>query len=366
MDKTYQAVYHPAGSRFYNATIFLSTITLSIRYLDEHSESTDVYWLAEKIESLEEEAGVFTLTYNNKEGLKDKLRIRDQQLVDAIRKNFSHHRFVGGWKHRVLGNTKSKLVLLASIIVCLGVAGYFWFMPWLGERIAMNISKDWEIGMGQKMHQSVISGYRIDSIRTRFINQYFSRLEYKVNYPIVITVVESKETNAFAVPGGNIVVYQPILEKMTSHEQLAALLSHEASHIELRHSLRNMFRSMARKMFLFLLLGNESGLAGILVDNADNLKGLEYSRSLETEADDHGIQMMKKSRINTQGMLGLMQMLQSETENKEPPGFLSTHPVFTKRIENIRNQTGENRYDKKPGLESLFKSLKSGSEQADW
>ena len=56
MNKTYTAVYYNSSGRFYNATIFLSSITLSIRFTDENNEIKDVYWLAENIFSLEEEA----------------------------------------------------------------------------------------------------------------------------------------------------------------------------------------------------------------------------------------------------------------------------------------------------------------------
>ena len=96
-------------------------------------------------------------------------------------------------------------------------------------------------------------------------------------------------------------------------------------------------------MFLMMVIGNESGLAGFLVDNADNLKGLEYSRSLETEADNHGIGLMNSANINPAGMLGLMEMLQKETKGKEPAAFLSTHPVFKRRIENIKETNQRNK-----------------------
>jgi predicted Zn-dependent protease len=296
----------------------------------------------------------------------ERLVIRDPELVQAIKKHFSRHQFVGGWKHHVLGNTRNKIALFISILLTLILVGYFWFMPWLGERVANNISKEWEVGMGAKMHQSLMAHYKIDSPRTKVINRFFKELRYNVNYPITITVVDSKEINAFAVPGGHIVVYRSILDRLKAPEELAALLSHEVSHIELRHSLRNIFRSMARKMFLLMVVGNESGLAGFLVDNADNLKGLEYSRSLETEADNYGISLMNSSNINPAGMLGLIEMLQQETKGKEPAAFLSTHPVFDKRTENIKEQIKRiNNKGNEDELLSIFAELQTSS-NTDW
>ena len=368
MNQKFGAVYYNSSNRFYNATIFLSSITLSIRYTDEANQLNDVYWLAENIVSLEEEGTGWTLKYNNNQGKTERLMVRDPALLQAIKKHFSHHRFMGGWKHHVLGNTRNKIFIFLSILLALILAGYFWLVPWVGERVAKNISKEWEISMGAKMHSAMLDQFRVDTIKTKYINDFFKELGYNIHYRVSITVVESKEVNAFAVPGGHIVVYRPILDKMKEPEQLAALLSHEASHIELRHSLRNLFRSMARKMFLAMIIGNESGIAGFLVDNADNLKGLEYSRSLETEADNYGIGLMKSSGIDPAGMLGLMEILQKETGGKEPSAFLSTHPVFKSRIENIKElveQTGST-VEMKEKLEPIFKKLQSAHNPISW
>jgi Zn-dependent protease with chaperone function len=368
MNKTYNAVYYNSSGRFYNATIFLSSITLSVRYTDENNEVKDVYWLAENIISLKEEALASVLQYKNNVGQTERLVIRDPELLSAIKKHFGHHRFVGGLKHHVLGNTRNKIILFFSILLTLFLAGYFLFVPWLGERIARNISNEWEINMGEQLYQSMIGQYKVDSLKTKHINEFYKELHYKIKYPIHVTVVESKEMNAFAIPGGHIVVYRPILDKMRKPEELAALLSHEASHIELRHSLRNIFRSVARKMFLMMLIGNESGIAGYLVDNADNLKGLEYSRSLETEADNHGMGLMHSSNIDVIGMLGLMELLQEETRVKEPPAFLNTHPIFIDRIKNIKSLSSKKTTipEEHRLLESIFKKLQQPKLEDSW
>lgn len=359
MDKPYRAIYYNSSGQFFNATIFLSSITLSIRYTDHGQELKDVYWLAEDIVSLDEEPLTSVINYRNKDGRMEKLVIRDPDLLQSIKKHFSHHRFVGGWKHHVMGSPKSKILLLISIVGFLFIAGYSWFVPWLGERVARNISKEWEIGMGKAMHQSIMDKMKVDSSSSKLANDFYRELHFNISYPVEITVIESQEVNAFAVPGGNIVIYTAILNRLRKPEELAALLSHEASHIELRHSLRNIFRSMARKMFLMLIIGNESGVASFMVDNADNLKGLEYSRSLETEADNYGIRLLRTNEISPAGMLTLMEILKVETKGKEPAEFLNTHPVFKTRMENIKKQIQADRISTAPHktLDSIFEKL---------
>jgi Zn-dependent protease with chaperone function len=338
MNATYSATYHTAAGHYYQATVFLSAVTITIRYINEENQEKDVYWLTKDIIAFNKQIIGGELEYRNNWGETERLGIRDQQLIDALQKVLSHHRVFGKAHTRVLGNIWVKLAIIAGIILLLLVGLYLWLVPILGERMAKGFSKEAEINMGEQMYQSVKQQYRIDVQKTAILNDFYKQLHYDVGYPVSITVVESNEMNAFAIPGGHIVVYDAILDQMKTPEELAALLGHEASHIALRHSLRNIFRSMARQMFISLIVGDQSGIASVVVNNADALKGLQYSRSLETEADDNGLQLMQKSNINPQGMRRLMQMLQKESGGGEPAAFLSTHPVFNDRIQNIETQ----------------------------
>jgi beta-barrel assembly-enhancing protease len=338
MSASYSATYYlPDGSSF-PATIFVSSVTITIRYIDRENQQKDVYWLEKELAGFEERPGGTEVQYRNKEGQVEKLIITDAALVQEIRKRLSHNRQIGKPHQRVMSRTGSKLLIILGIMVGLFLLTYLWFVPWLGERVAMNFSKDYEISMGNQMYKALASAYKIDDRKTEMVNKFYQQLGYKVEYPIQITVVESGDVNAFAVPGGHIVVYDAILEKMKTPEELAALLSHEASHVALRHSLRNMFRSLARKMFLALVFGNDAGIFSVMVDNADNLKGLEYSRALETEADDNGLKLMEKSGLDAEGMVRLMELLQKESGSKETSSLLNTHPVIVDRIKNIRKQ----------------------------
>ena len=338
MSATYTATYYNASGYFYQATIFLSAVTISIRYRDEENRENDIYWLVQDVIAFHEQDMSSELQYRNKEGKTERLVMRDPQLVQAIKAILSQHRVLGKTHKRVSGNVFAKLTVIAGVIAGVLVITYLWIMPWLGERVAMHFSKEDEISMGEQMYQSVLEQYKTDDRKTAILNDFYKQLHYNTGYPVQITVVESDETNALAIPGGHIVVYDAILDRMKTPEELAALLGHEASHIQMRHSLRTVFRNLARRMFLSLILGNHSGIISVAVDHADELKELQYSRSLETEADDNGMRLMVKSDINAQGMLKLMQLLQQETGSAEPAGFLSSHPLFKERINNIEKQ----------------------------
>ncbi|MHA4845301.1 M48 family metallopeptidase [Flavitalea antarctica] len=359
MAGTFKAIYHDELNHFYNAEIFISQVTLTMRYRNEHGQLIDRNWLGEDIISLEEGELQSTLYYTNESGKTEKLVMRDRVLVDEIKRQFRHRRFAGKKLHYSTGKTSYRVAALLLIILLIVGCIYFFFVPWLGERIAVRFSKEKEINLGEQMYRSIISNSKVDRHKTAVLNRFYKELNYDISYPVKITVIQSDEVNAFAVPGGNIVVYDGILEGMKTPGQLAALLGHEASHIELRHSLRNIFRSMARKMFLLVILGGDAGIAGYVADRADNLKGLQYSRELETEADNNGINLMKGSGVNPKGMLQLMELLAKEADGRETSSLLSTHPVFRIRIKNIRQQLTQQSSETpgSPRLAELFHEI---------
>jgi len=359
MAKTYKAMYYNELNHFYNAEIFISTVTLTMRYKDETGQLIDRHWLGEDIVSLEEGELQSTVLYKNEQGQPERLVIRDPELVAEIRYHFRHRRFTGNKIRYATGKTGYRVLGILLFIVLVIACIYFFFVPWLGERVAIKFSKEREISLGDQMYRSIIAGSEVDLRKTTILNQFYQDLHYPVNYPVEITVIKSGEVNAFAVPGGHIVVYDGILENMKTPGQLAALLGHEASHVQGRHSLRNIFRSMARKMFIFLLLGGDAGIAGYLADKADDLKGLAYSRDLETEADDNGMKLMRQAGVNPQGMLLLMELLQKEGADKETSALLSTHPVFESRIKNVQRflRNSNNNFATNPRLQQLFHEL---------
>ncbi len=105
---------------------------------------------------------------------------------------------------------------------------------------------------------------------------------------------------------------------MNSPEEFVALLSHEATHVNKRHSLKSIFSSMGSSIIITVLT---QGNSGIFLQNADMLGRLKYSRNLEQDADNIGMNLMLANHINPIGMRDLMQNL--EKANDDIPCSLS-------------------------------------------
>jgi len=359
MNQQIYAIYQDAAGREYPAILYMTQVTLTIRFTDEENRQRDVYWLAAQFTGLEENPFDSRLHYRNQDGLPELLVIRDSGTLVKLKQMYRHTAINKSVYYRLFGTTRRKLMALVVLVITMAVLAYFLVIPWVAERTAMNFSKEYEMSLGEQMYKATLQQYKVDSARSVILNQFYQRLYYKIDYPVEVTVVESDDVNAFAIPGGHIIVFSAILDDMKTPEQLAALLAHEGSHIARRHSLRNLFRSLGRGIFVSLLFGSDNGIVSSLAGNADALKGLEYSRELETEADNSGIALMRENGIDPAGMLKLMEQLKATSPSDNTPGFMSTHPIFDERMENIRMQLKQsfNGGTMNPELRRLFHEL---------
>ncbi|MBK7938425.1 MAG: M48 family metallopeptidase [Lewinellaceae bacterium] len=225
--------------------------------------------------------------------------------------------------------------LISFALIILPIWGlYSWLLPVLAERAAQKVPSDVEKQIGEAWFQSVGSIYRVDSAKTRIVQQFYDALAFESDYDIRISVVNEPVVNAFALPGGHIVVFDSMIGIMDAPEQLAALLAHEASHIQWKHSTRTLFRGLANNLLFSIVLGNYGDVSTIVAQHGEQLAGLAYSRSLEQEADEKGLELMAAARIPLRGMPDLFRKMNTTAADGElVPTFLSTHPGITDRIQ---------------------------------
>jgi len=261
---------------------------------------------------------------------------------------------------------KNRALLILSFLLVFMAGIYFLIIslvPYLGNKI---IGRSQEIEMGNKLHASMLAearlrGEEIDAEGTRHLQAFADELQLSSNYPIRVTLLKSTTVNAYALPGGNVVVHTGLLQKIKTAEALAALLAHESTHVNERHSLRSLLRRAASSIALSAVFGDAGGIASILVSNAEALNGLRYSRSLEEEADTKGMELLLKNDVAANGMQQLMRTLQQEAGvNQETLSFLSSHPLTEERLKNAKQFIKEHpqKIEEKKDLQIIFESLK--------
>ncbi len=258
---------------------------------------------------------------------------------------------------------KRNKTLLSIAAFCLALLYFSWFhvIPWVAEKSVALVPTDLEIEMGKNIGEAVRGQEKINDSATYFANKFIGQLDLDESYPIQATVVESEELNAFALPGGQIFIYTGILKQMNSYEELVALLGHEISHVNNRHSLKSIFRSAAAGFILSSVMGDASGMSSAVLSQINEFKQLNYSRELETEADNKGYEIMLENKTNPQGMVDLLKLLKKA--GGEQPAlmkYLSTHPDTDSRIKNVLDKGNvNNAFSVNKNMESTFNCLKN-------
>jgi predicted Zn-dependent protease len=153
--------------------------------------------------------------------------------------------------------------------------------------------------------------------------------------------------NAYALPGGKISITRGLLARMGSEDELAAVLGHEIGHVTARHAAQQYTRQILTQLVLI------GGMAYMEAEQTDNrelyaLGGLlgaqlamaHYSREQERQADELGLEYMVSAGYNPNGMVDLLETLQSG-HDREPSmveQWFSTHPMTSSRVATARER----------------------------
>lgn len=362
MERVYKARFFNGQSSLpYTADVFWQDDGLLIQYTNAKNEWQQIHWQKQAIEKTEFNNSIVTLRYGSSFP-QQQLEVTDIDFISRYKSTYN----VGLMHKFKLRST----TLLISLVACIALGVwlcYIFLLPAIANYGASVFPKEYEIELGEKLYESILQGEKIDSAKTIAINHFFKQLNITTDYPIKITVVKSEIVNAFALPGGGIVVYDAILNNMQSADQLAALLSHEFSHVQLKHATRNMFRSLAGYIFISVIFSDVNGIAGVLVENAHQLRNLNYSRELETEADNNGLLILSRSKISVNGMKALFELLKKQSHDIEVSELISTHPDLDNRIKNVDEFLRDNPYQfvYNDSLVKYFNQLKNDTTWID-
>jgi predicted Zn-dependent protease len=146
-----------------------------------------------------------------------------------------------------------------------------------------------------------------------------------------LMLVDAPEVNAFALPGGFVVVNSGLLAEARTGEEVAGVLAHELSHVTLRHSTKRIAGGLGVSAALALVLGGID--IGAPAYTLSYLASLGYERGQEREADEHGQALLERAGISPLGMATFFERLSS---SPRPPELLSTHPDPGDRAERAR------------------------------
>jgi predicted Zn-dependent protease len=161
-----------------------------------------------------------------------------------------------------------------------------------------------------------------------------------------INVIDSELINAFCMPGGKIVVYSGLINKIdATNDELAAVIGHEIAHALREHGRERMSSALVQQVGILgfaIYLSNQEGsylskqaiLQGVALGTT-LFFALPNSREQEREADDMGLELMAVAGYNPIAAVSLWRKMDAQSKS-QPPEFLSTHPSNENRIEDLK------------------------------
>ena len=227
--------------------------------------------------------------------------------------------------------------------------------PVTGKQDLVLLSENDEIALGRKTSQEVLQQYIVydDPALQKYVQDVGSKLAAKSHRNNLIyrfTVLDSKEVNAFALPGGYIYITRGLMAYLKSEAELAAVLGHEIGHVTARHSVRqysaNQLTSIGAALGAIFIPGmNQASNQLVQLFGTALLRG--YGREHELEADRLGAEYLARNDYNPEAMLDVIRVLKNQeifeserarAEGREPRiyhGVFSTHPDNDTRLQEV-------------------------------
>lgn len=270
-----------------------------------------------------------------------RLVLRDPALIDWIvktRPSLRNSDLRRGTGRRILRNGALAMGALALMLLVI--------LPGLAGTLAriMPVETEERFGraaVGQMQRFLSFSGAQVqectDPAGRAALDAMVARLMagQGIPYDLKVLVFDHPMLNAFAAPGGYVVLIRGLIEQADGPDAVAAVLAHEIGHVANRDATRNALRAAGSAGILSLILGDVAGGA-VLVAVADQMLNSAYSRRAEETADAYAIAMLNAADISTAGFGAFFDTLAGQEGGLSLPEYLSTHPATADRAANAR------------------------------
>lgn len=229
---------------------------------------------------------------------------------------------------RTLGWAALVVFLLLPLLLILL---FVWQADRIARAAASRVSIEQETALGEQAFTAMSGTLRLEDGGPAYeaVQTIGKRLTQDSKYRYRFYVVADDTVNAFAVPGGIVVVHTGLIEATRRPEELAGVLAHEVQHVEQRHSLQALIKDLGLRG-LWLMLSGDIG-SGLVGQAALEMTSLRFSRDAESEADAKGFDELLKARIDPSGMGDFFTTMAKNEGSVTPPPFMSTHPPSGER-----------------------------------
>jgi len=238
-----------------------------------------------------------------------------------------------------------------AVIFCVLLAGYFFGLPAAAERIVVRIPVETEGSIGKQAMAWLDKEKWLEptalepEARTRItagFSRLCSNLPMERRYRLEFRSSELFRANAFALPGGLIVITDEMVNIAETPEEVMAVLAHEIGHVELRHAMRNLLQDSVVAAAVAAITSDAASLDAVVAGLPVVVAQTRYSREFETSADDYAFGLLKRRGISPEAFASIMERLAGkEGDEAGKFSYVSTHPAIAERVRSARNAAAE-------------------------
>lgn len=246
------------------------------------------------------------------------------------------------------------LVLLALVMTIVVIAGFIRYgFPEIARHVAYTVPPASEATLGKEsltiLDKYLMKPSKLPESRRSEVTALFDKIKESLpgakEYRIEFRDSEQIGANAFALPGGTIIVTDAMVDLAKRDEELAGILAHESGHIRSRHVLRQVLQGTGIGLLIAVVTGDISSITSLSATIPTALINAGYSREFENEADDAAVVYLVKAGIQPKIYADTLAKLQAEHDKRSgektdsrswsPMDLLSTHPVTSERIKRV-------------------------------
>lgn len=229
---------------------------------------------------------------------------------------------------------KGILWILAAVLVAaffgIGLPLFAKFVPWTTE---VKISK--YVGADEGWKSCTKKNPEATKAFQKIISRIYPLDKDDKEFTIEADLIEGSEVNAFAFLGGKIYVFDGLIKKAESAEELAGVLAHEIGHVKKRHIIQGVFVRLLTSTLFQYLLGGGSQTSGEI---AQALLNMKFSRGQEREADVEGLDRLATAHVSVEGFRKFFERME---ESNFVPDLISDHPADKDRAGLVQKYEGK-------------------------
>jgi Zn-dependent protease with chaperone function len=235
--------------------------------------------------------------------------------------------------------SEKKRVPVYMAVICAFFFGSYFLISHSSSFVADMIPYEWEQKIGSFAFENYLLGKQnIDNPNVKSaIKTIIDRIDQFDDSEITyeVAVIDAEMVNAFAFPGGFVVVTSGLINNADNPEQVAGVLSHELTHVIERHGMRKLARQAGLGILIGIVLGDTSALSQ-LVELSSQLDSLSFDRDQERLADEGAIKIMQAAGLSPQNFVAFFKTLQQlDSVAGDIPEIFRTHPLTDERMERV-------------------------------